>query len=620
MPIRWNYGDAGDHPGRVRVGTGYGCRHESGTSVHAYCPFAQLATGGPRITERLELERLRTLIDVGGLIVSELDLDEVLGSVLEAACKLTGARFAALGVLNEGRNELERFITRGIDDDVARMIGDLPHGRGVLGVVIDHPEPLRLSRVGDHPASYGFPAGHPPMASFLGVPIFIRGKAWGNLYLTEKQDGEFDDGDEEAIIVLARWAGIAVENARLFAAAEARGTELRRANRGLEATQAVAVAVGAEVDLDRVLELIVKRGRALVEARSVVIFLLDGDELVLAAIAGQGRRADDVRIPVRASTSGEVMQRGRPERIDDVRVRLRIAPEQFGVDDAKTALAVPLAHRGEPVGVLLAFDHGPDAAPFSDDDEQTLKAFAASAATAVVTARSVQRQRLSDALAAAEYERRRWAQELHDETLQALGGLRVLLSSARRANDLDIFGRAADQALEQIEQEITNLRAIITELRPAALDELGLAAALEALFDRHRTINDLEISHTLELSAGDDGAPQLDAATQATVYRVVQEALTNIAKHAEASAVTVNVRLADGALVAEVTDNGRGFAVAAIGAGFGVTGMRERVLAADGRLTIESSEAGTIVVATLPVPQARPSAGATVAKRPRRSA
>ncbi len=588
--------------------------------MHAYCPFAQLATGGPRITERLELERLRTLIDVGGLIVSELDLDEVLGSVLEAACKLTGARFAALGVLNEGRNELERFITRGIDDDVARMIGDLPHGRGVLGVVIDHPEPLRLSRVGDHPASYGFPAGHPPMASFLGVPIFIRGKAWGNLYLTEKQDGEFDDGDEEAIIVLARWAGIAVENARLFAAAEARGTELRRANRGLEATQAVAVAVGAEVDLDRVLELIVKRGRALVEARSVVIFLLDGDELVLAAIAGQGRRADDVRIPVRASTSGEVMQRGRPERIDDVRVRLRIAPEQFGVDDAKTALAVPLAHRGEPVGVLLAFDHGPDAAPFSDDDEQTLKAFAASAATAVVTARSVQRQRLSDALAAAEYERRRWAQELHDETLQALGGLRVLLSSARRANDLDIFGRAADQALEQIEQEITNLRAIITELRPAALDELGLAAALEALFDRHRTINDLEISHTLELSAGDDGAPQLDAATQATVYRVVQEALTNIAKHAEASAVTVNVRLADGALVAEVTDNGRGFAVAAIGAGFGVTGMRERVLAADGRLTIESSEAGTIVVATLPVPQARPSAGATVAKRPRRSA
>jgi signal transduction histidine kinase len=196
----------------------------------------------------------------------------------------------------------------------------------------------------------------------------------------------------------------------------------------------------------------------------------------------------------------------------------------------------------------------------------------------------------------------------------------VLLSAARRTNDLDVFGRATDQALEQIEQEITNLRAIITELRPAALDELGLAAALEALFERHRTINDLEIAHTLELPGGRDSAPQLDADTQATIYRVVQEALTNAAKHAEASAVLVNVRFEDGSLVAEITDNGRGFAVDAVGAGYGLTGMRERVLAADGRLTIESSEAGTTVAATLPLPQARSSPDAAVAKRPRRSA
>jgi signal transduction histidine kinase len=567
--------------------------------------------------ERLALERMRTLIDVGGFIVSALDLDEVLGSVLEAACELTGARYAALGVLDEKRRELERFIVRGIDDEVSATIGDLPRGRGVLGELIQHPEPLRLSRVGDHPSSYGFPVGHPPMASFLGVPVFIRGEAWGNLYLTEKQDGEFDEGDEDAIVVLARWAGIAVENARLYAAAEERGIELERANRGLEATQAVAVAVGAEVDLDRILELIVKRGRALVEARSVVILLLDGDELVLAAIAGHGRRAHDVRIPVHESTSGDVMKRGRPERIDDVRARLRITPEEFGVDDAKTALAVPLAYRGEPLGVLLAFDHGPDAAPFSDDDEQTLKAFAASAATAVVTARSVQRQRLSDTLAAAESERRRWAQELHDETLQALGGLRVLLSGARRANTLDGFASATNQALEQIEQEITNLRAIITELRPAALDELGLTAALEALFDRHRTINDLEITHVLELPGADSGVPQLDAGTEATIYRVVQEALTNVAKHADASAVSVLARVEDVALVVEITDNGHGFVTDDAGVGYGLTGMRERLLVVDGKLTIESTEAGTIVTATLPIAQAVPSAAAT---KPRLSA
>jgi signal transduction histidine kinase len=559
--------------------------------------------GAVEITERHELDRLRTLIDVGGFVVSALDLDAVLGSVLEAACKLTGARFAALGVLDEGRRELERFATRGIDDDVARAIGDLPRGRGVLGVLIDHPEPLRLSRVGNHPASYGFPAGHPPMSSFLGVPIFIRGEVWGNLYLTEKQDGEFDEGDEGAIVMLARWAGIAVDNARLYRAAEERGAELERALRGLQATQAVAVAVGAEVDLDRVLELIVKRGRALVEARSIVILLLEGDELVLTAVAGHGRRPRDVRIPVHASTSGEVMQRGQAERIDDVRTRLRIAPENFGVDDAKTALAVPLAYRGEPLGVLLAFDHGPDATPFSDDDEQALKAFAASAATAVVTARSVRQQRLKDALAAAESERRRWAQELHDETLQALGGLRVLLSSARRANDLDVFGRATDQAVEQIEQEITNLRAIITELRPAALDELGLAAALEALFERHRTINDLEITDALELPTDETGAAQVGADAQATIYRVIQEALTNVAKHANARTAFVTVRVEGDSLIAEVTDNGRGFAVESPTGGFGLSGMRDRVLAGGGELKIKSSEAGTTVSASLPLAQ-----------------
>ena len=212
------------------------------------------------MTEKLNSERLRTLIDVGGFIVSELDLDTLLRRVLDAALELTGARYAALGVLNAERSELERFMTAGIDEDAQRRIGELPHGRGVLGVLIDDPKPLRLKRVGGHPASYGFPMGHPPMESFLGVPVFISGEAWGNLYLTEKEGGEFDEADEEAIVVLARWAGIAVENARLYHDIENQRVELERAVAGLRATQAVALAVGAEVDLERSLELIVKRG------------------------------------------------------------------------------------------------------------------------------------------------------------------------------------------------------------------------------------------------------------------------------------------------------------------------------------------------------------------------
>jgi GAF domain-containing protein len=215
------------------------------------------------MTEPLDRDRLRTLIEVGGFIVSELDIDSVLGRVLDAARGLTGARYAALGVLDEQREGLAGFMARGIDAETEKAIGDRPRGRGVLGALIRDAKPLRLARVGEHPESYGFPAGHPPMGSFLGVPVLIRGEVWGILFLTEKQDGDFDEIDEEAIIVLARWAAIAADNARLAQEAQDHRGRLERAVRGLEATHSIALAVGADLDLDRVLELIVKRGRAL---------------------------------------------------------------------------------------------------------------------------------------------------------------------------------------------------------------------------------------------------------------------------------------------------------------------------------------------------------------------
>jgi len=575
--------------------------------------------GYPRRTaihEKLNTDRLRTLIDVGGFIVSELDLDVLLRRVLDAACELTGARYAALGVLNADRSELERFLTVGIDEDAQRRIGDLPRGRGVLGVLIEDPKPLRLAHVGEHPASYGFPMGHPPMETFLGVPVFIAGEAWGNLYLTEKEDGEFDEADEEAIVVLARWAGIAVENARLYHEVEAQRIELERAVAGLRATQAVALAVGAEVDLQRSLEMIVKRGRALVEARSVVILLRQGTDLAVAALAGHGERSNH-RLPVEGSTSGQVMMRGRSERIDDVSARLLISADRIGVPDAHTALIVPLTYREEPLGVLMAFDRNPGAQPFTDEDERAMKAFAASAATAVVMAQSVEKQRLRDTLSASEQERRRWARELHDETLQALGGLRVLLSSARRVGSLEALTHATSQAVEQIEQEITNLRAIITELRPAALDELGLAAAVEALLERHRAVNGLEIASEIDL----DSEAELDDDLQATVYRVIQEALTNIAKHAHAKNVSIAVRIEDGRLALAISDDGRGFDIAERTAGFGVTGMHERVAVSGGELAIDSSDGGTAVTAWLPLDQrAALSVASSGASSPRRSA
>jgi signal transduction histidine kinase len=556
---------------------------------------------------------IRRLLEVGRALVTELDLAVVLDRVLETARELTGARYAALGILNEERTELDQFLTAGVDEDTHRAIGDLPRGRGVLGVLIEHPHPLRLKDVGQHPSSYGFPVGHPVMRSFLGVPIVIRGQVWGNLYLTEKQEGEFSERDEEAAVILADWAAVAIDNARLFQTSEHRREELEKAFRGLEATRDVAVAIGSEVALEHVLELIVKRGRALVGARSLVIMLRDGEELVVRATAGHVRDLGNARLPIADSTSGQVLMRRHPERISDVSARLRIAPVEFGVKDAQTALLVPMVYRGNGVGVLAAFDRGAEGSVFSADDEQMLRTFAASAATAVALAQSVQADRLRSSLAAADAERRRWARELHDETLQGLGGLRVLLSSALRRDDLPRAQAAMREAVEHIEREIGNLRAIITELRPAALDELGLRTALDALLDRHREQSGFEIERELGLTNLPDEDARLDETLETAVYRLVQEALTNVAKHARANRVRVAVAEVDGELLIEVQDDGAGFDTENFSSGFGLAGMQERVSLAGGTLRIDSGEQGTLVKACLPASRRAGSGAGAVA-------
>ena len=249
------------------------------------------------------------------------------------------------------------------------------------------------------------------------------------------------------------------------------------------------------------------------------------------------------RLPIAESTSGQVLERRRPERIADV---ARAAADRRRASSAsptpQTALLVPMVYRGEAVGVLAAFDRGRTRDVFTEEDEQMLRTFAASAATAVALAQSVQADRLRSSLAAADAERRRWARELHDETLQGLGGLRVLLSSALRRDELergtggDARGGRADRA------EIENLRSIITELRPAALDELGLRAAIEALLDRHREHSGLQIERELELPVAPGRRRDLERGLETAVYRLVQEALTNVAKHAGAGRVRVAVR------------------------------------------------------------------------------
>jgi signal transduction histidine kinase len=548
----------------------------------------------------LDADRLARLLEVGRGLVAELQLEAVLDRLLETAGELTGARYAALGVLDADRVELARFITRGVDEDTHRAIGDLPRGRGILGVLISEPKPLRLDDVTADPRSYGFPVNHPPMHTFLGVPVIIRGEAWGNLYLTEKAGGgPFDEADEAAVTVLADWAAIAIENARLYTSLETRSAELERAVRGFEATSAIATALGTETSLDRVLELVVKRARALVEARSVVVLLRENDELVLAAAAGQVGRGQERRIPVVGSTTGEVLSSEQPRRIDDVESQMRIPAERLGVTDASVALLVPLVYRGRPLGVLAAFDRLSGEESFTADDEQVMRSFAASAATAVATARTVEEDRLRHSLQAAESERRRWARELHDETLQALGGLNVLLKSAGRSSDPEVLREAIADAAEHVSREIENLRAIITELRPAALDELGLGPALTTLVNRVAAASGLEIDAAIDIDQ------RLGDEQETVAYRVVQEALSNVVKHAQATRVSLAVAAADGELRITVTDDGRGFDPGSPTGGFGLVGMRERIDLAGGRLAIEHGDPGTRVDVVLPAP-ARP--------------
>jgi signal transduction histidine kinase len=463
------------------------------------------------------------------------------------------------------------------------------------------------------------------MDTFLGVPIVVGGEAWGNLYLTEKPEGQFTDDDEQIVMMLARYAAIAISNARRVQALSERRDELERTVAAMTATAEIARALAGETDIDVVLQLIAKRGRALVGAGALVIELAVGDRLRIAAVAGAVDRTIVGReLPTEGTVAGRVLQTRRPQRLSDELNRARFDGTglgQFGFA-AGAGLFVPLAFRTETPGVLAALNPS-DGADFSDEDERLLTSFATSAASAVVTARSVSGEQLRARETATEDERRRWARELHDETLQGLGGLRLILSAARRGEDAAIWRAALDDAITELDTEIANLRGIISDVRPTALDELGTGAAVEALADRTRSRGiDVTLHTDLDYEAG--RAPtRHEEELETALYRVAQEAMTNALKHSGAESLTVDVTEAEGHVTLRVRDDGQGFDKSGDSGGFGLVSMRERVELLGGNLTIESAPgAGTTVTARLPAlrrPTAAPSSAASTTDGPRRS-
>jgi signal transduction histidine kinase len=441
------------------------------------------------------------------------------------------------------------------------------------------------------------------MTSFLGVPVMIRGEAYGNLYLTDKHGGApFDAADEQLLTVLSEWAAVAIENARLYERAESRRTELERIVVSLRATESLGRELGTETQLARVLELVAKRGRALLEARAALVLLPEGDRLAVAEAAGE--LPDDIvgrSAAIAESPAGAVFRSGRSATISGAN-----AGRDSGLGIAASAVVlVPLRYRGQSHGVLAACDPAETAPGSSADDELLLVPFAASAASALAMVAVVRSEKRSLSIAASERERRRWARELHDETLQQLGALRLMHDSALQRGDTDAMRRSLERASAQLEETIDGLEALIAELRPAVLDDVGLAAALDSLIERTTEMNGLERQCEIDLAheRGDE-ANRLAPDLEATIYRLVQEALNNVVKHAGAHGVEISIREENGAVSITVADDGAGFDPNADFDRFGSIGMRERVRLVGGELTITSSRHGTRVAADLPVTRA----------------
>jgi signal transduction histidine kinase len=545
------------------------------------------------MTARQGTDRLRVLVDTGIAINSELSLDGVLEKIVEAAARVTDAHYAALGVIDPAGTGLERFVTHGMTDEVEKQIGDLPHGRGILGVLISDTRNLRLHDLSEHPKSVGFPPGHPPMHTFLGVPILLRGVAYGNLYLTEKDGGnDFTEEDEELVSLLAAQAAVAVENARLYESATSWSQQLESLNE-------IGAALLGELELGPLLDLVASRLRGLIGARLVAIALPAGDGLRIAAADGEGG-ADLAAFNLleRDSKTGRVLERGRSERIDSLLEDPEVDQDVTRRLGASTGLYVPLLARERPIGVLVAHDKMGADPRFSSADQRLAEQFANRAAIAVNLSRRVARDALRRVVSGQELERRRLARELHDETGQALTSILLGLRAVEEARGPYDMRVAASNLRELVVGTLQDVRRLAVQLRPKALDDFGLVAAVEHLVQTFSEGTAIRVD--LEAQLGDERLP---AEVETTLYRIVQEALTNIVKHAEASRVSILLVRRSGSATVVIEDDGQGFNPARLREeGMGILGMRERVELHEGRLTVESAlGSGATLVAEVPL-------------------
>jgi signal transduction histidine kinase len=546
-----------------------------------------------QVTERVEgvadlADRLQGLLQAVVAIGSHLELDEVLDRIVHTAADLADARYAALGVLDPTSPErrLSQFITVGIGPDDMKRIGDLPHGRGVLGLLIDEPRAIRLADISQHAKSFGFPAHHPPMKTFLGVPISVRGEAFGNLYLTEKNGGgPFTTADEQIVLALATAAGLAIQNARLY-------EESRSRQAWLEASSDITTRLLGGASAAEMFPLVVSRALELAGGRVAFLALPNADGTLRVATA-EGDVAQEIEgrtIPA-DSLSALVIRQGRSESVVDARSDPRIWRDILDIAEAGPTLFVPLGTGESGLGVLVVTNHI-GAPAFSEDALRLIETFAAQAGLALrLGAAATDREQL-----AVLGDRDRIARDLHDLVIQRLFATGMALEGALRSMQPESAVERVRRAVDDLDATIKEIRSTIFALQsPAPNAGEGLRSAINQAVQAGAEA--LGFHPRLTFGGAVDALVPSHVGEQ--LLAVLREALSNAARHAEPTAVDVEVDADPTRVILVVRDDGVGLPEGGRRSGLANLATRARDLGG----TFEArngSGGGTVIEWTVP--------------------
>ena len=532
-------------------------------------------------------DRKDVLLEAGLALASELSLPIVLQRIVDLAVEVTDARYGALGVIAD--EQLVEFITTGLSAKQRRDIGALPRGRGVLGLLIKEPKPVRLTNLADHPQSVGFPPNHPPMHSFLGAPVQAMGRVFGNIYLAEKRGAdEFSAQDQESLVVLATQAGVAIANASLY-------EETRLRERWLNALRDITNDILNGADAASILVDIAERARALAKADAATIAIAGStpDQLVVtAAVGARARELHGQAVPAVGSISGEVMRTGKPLVLDDAGSDPRAHQPIIELGRHGPALFVPLRVRGRAMGTLMVANLK-GGRRFDKQTLQLVETFADQASVAIEYGRAQTDLRRLGLME----ERERIAKELHDGIIQSVFAVGMgLQGTALLAGSPETAARI-DGAVDALDAVIRDLRNYIFGLRPGILADRHLEEAL------HELGNEMQKQGSTRVEVEVDAA--LAATVSSRAHEIVQltrEALSNVARHAQAKSSVVRLGREGSTAVLVIEDDGIGFKVRGSSVGNGLRNMRERAVAMGGKLHVTSKAGkGTRLRLTFPV-------------------